>query len=351
MTILPASSLMTDLNFAATLSSSLPLPHPVFGRELRVGTRASPLALVQARSFMAQLGETFPLLEIFGSLQERRISTKGDRDQVRRLAEIGGKGLFSKEIHEALRAGEIDFAVHSLKDLETFLPDDLVLDCTLRREDPRDALVLRDRNAVQPGQDPLDCLPKGAVIGCASVRRQAQILARRPDLRFCLIRGNVQTRLRKLEEGACDATLLALAGLNRLGMAARADVVFEPDDMLPACGQGIIGITLRRRDTGLRKLMTAIEDPATRLAATAERALLEVLDGSCRTPIGGFAKFENGRLVLHGLIAAEDGSVVVRREIAGLPEEASALGAEMGAMLRRDTPAAVFSRLIGQPGW
>ncbi|WP_232228215.1 hydroxymethylbilane synthase [Asaia astilbis] len=327
------------------------LHHPAFGLALRVGTRASPLALVQARSFMTQLGMAHPFLEIFGSLCETQISTRGDRDQVRRLAEIGGKGLFSKDIHEALRSGQIDFAVHSLKDLETFLPDDLVLDCTLKREDPRDALVLRDRDAVRGGGDVLDCLPKGAVVGCASVRRQAQLLARRPDLRFCLIRGNVQTRLRKLEEGACDATFLALAGLNRLGLAGRADVIFEPDDMLPACGQGVIGITLRRRDTGLRSLMKAIEDPATRLAATAERALLEALDGSCRTPIGGFARLEKGELVLHGLIASEDGSVVIRRQISGSPDEATQLGTEMGEMLRRDTPPAVFAQVIGQPGW
>ena len=350
MTLTLARPLSIDPIAAAALPREL-LQHPAFGRTLRIGTRASPLALVQSRSFMAQLGAAYPFLEIFGSLQECPISTRGDRDQVRRLADIGGKGLFSKEIHESLRAGVIDFAVHSLKDLETFLPDDLVLDCTLRREDPRDALVLRDRDAVVAGGDALDCLPKGAVIGCASIRRQAQLLARRPDLRFCLIRGNVQTRLRKLEEGACDATFLALAGLNRLGLGSRADVVFEPETMLPACGQGIIGITLRRRDTGLRGLLAGIEDTATRIAATAERALLEALDGSCRTPIGGFARMEKGRLILHGLIASEDGACVVRRRIEGQPGEAAALGAEMAAMLRRDTPEAVFDRLIGQPGW
>ncbi|WP_243444036.1 hydroxymethylbilane synthase [Asaia prunellae] len=336
--------------YAVSLSPEF-LHHPAFGQALRVGTRASPLALVQARSFMTQLSLAHPFIELFGSLCETPISTRGDRDQVRRLADIGGKGLFSKEIHESLRAGTIDFAVHSLKDLETFLPDDLVLDCTLEREDPRDALVLRNRDAVAQTGEPLDCLPKGAVIGCASVRRQAQLLARRPDLRFCLIRGNVQTRLRKLEEGACDATFLALAGLKRLGLADRADVIFDPEEMLPACGQGIIGITLRRRDTGLRALVKTIADSTTHLAAIAERTLLETLDGSCRTPIGGFARIENGDLVLHGLIAAEDGSVLVRRKIKGSPADAARLGVEMGVMLRRDTPSAVFERVIGQPGW
>ncbi|GEL02674.1 hydroxymethylbilane synthase [Swaminathania salitolerans] len=350
MTISPARSPIHDLHGATTLSPDV-LGHPLFGQTLRIGTRASPLALVQTRSFMAQLGERFPFLELFGGLREQRISTKGDRDQIRRLAEIGGKGLFSKEIHQALRAGEIDFAVHSLKDLETFLPNDLVLGCVLRREDPRDALVLRDRASLRPGGDPLDALPAGAVIGCASIRRQAQLLARRPDLRFCLIRGNVQTRLAKLEAGACDATFLALAGLNRLGLGARADVIFEPEDMLPACGQGMIGITLRRSDAGLLSLMPAIEDRESRLAARAERALLEGLDGSCRTPVGGFARIVKGELVLHGLIAAEDGSFVLRRSLSGAPEEGAGLGAELAAILRRDTPPDLFARLIGQPGW
>nr|WP_264815789.1 hydroxymethylbilane synthase [Asaia krungthepensis] len=350
MTISPARPLTLDPHSAATLPAAL-LTHPVFGRDLRVGTRGSPLALVQTRSFMAQLGEAYPFLEIFGSIKAQEISTRGDRDQSRRLAEIGGKGLFSKEIHEALRAGRIDFAVHSLKDLETFLPDDLMLGCTLRREDPRDALVLRDRGALRPGNDPLSALRKGAIIGCASIRRQAQLLARRPDLRFCLIRGNVQTRLNKLEAGECDATFLALAGLNRLGLGDRADVVFEPEAMLPACGQGIIGITLRRADDGLRALLPALEDRATRHAAMAERALLEGLDGSCRTPIGGYAAITGGRLTLHGLIASEDGSFVLRRSLSGAPEEGAALGAELATQLRRDTPRAVFERLIGQPGW
>lgn len=350
MTISPARSPILGPHYAANLSSDV-LDHPVFGRNLRVGTRASPLALVQTRSFMAQLGEAFPFLELFGTLCEQEISTRGDRDQVRRLAEIGGKGLFSKEIHEALRAGEIDFAVHSLKDLETFLPDDLVLGCTLPREDPRDVLVLRDRDRGDIRSDPLDALPHGALIGCASVRRKAQLLARRPDLRFCLIRGNVQTRLAKLEQGACDATLLALAGLNRLGMSARADVIFEPEDMLPACAQGIIGVTLRRRDRDLNVLIPAIEDGATRIAATAERALLAGLDGSCRTPIGGFAAITGETVTLHGLIASEDGGFMLRRSLSGHVNEALLLGEELAAILRRDTPTAIFDRLIGQPSW
>jgi len=350
MTISPALALKLNPHLAATLPSAL-FTHPVFGRDLRVGTRGSPLALVQTRSFMAQLGQAYPFLEIFGSIKAQEILTRGDRDQSRRLAEIGGKGLFSKEIHEALRAGRIDFAVHSLKDLETFLPDDLLLGCTLRREDPRDALVLRDRDGLCPGGDPLSALRKGAIIGCASIRRQAQLLARRPDLRFRLIRGNVQTRLRKLEAGECDATFLALAGLNRLGLGDRADVVFEPEAMLPACGQGIIGITLRRKDDGLLALMPALEDRMTRHAAMAERALLEGLDGSCRTPIGGYASVGEGRLTLHGLIASEDGSFVLRRSLTASPEEASAMGAELAAIMRRDTPREIFDRLIGQPGW
>ncbi|MBS1061711.1 hydroxymethylbilane synthase [Gluconobacter wancherniae] len=312
---------------------------------LRVGTRASPLALVQTRNFLTRLTRFCPVLRDMGAFQEHQISTEGDRNLVQRLAEIGGKGLFSKEIHEALSAGRIDFAVHSLKDLETNLPPGLVLACTLKREDARDALILRDRTVKLDPADPYACLPEGALVGCASVRRQAQLLNRRPDLRFCLLRGNVQTRLDKLRAGACDATLLALAGLRRLGMEDRVDVVIDPSQMLPASGQGIVGVTVREIDIDLRELLSAIEDPEARAVATAERALLAELDGSCRTPIGGYARMDGSELHLSGLVASEDGKFLLRREIRGAPLDAARMGYELAVELRRDTPEAIFAEI------
>lgn len=313
---------------------------------LRVGTRASPLALVQTRNFLTRLTRFCPVLRDLGAFQEFQMSTIADRNLRDRLSEIGGKGLFSKEIHDVLVAGEIDFAVHSLKDLETRLPDGLVLACTLKREDARDTLILRDRKVDIDPEHPYDVLPEGALIGCASVRRQAQMLHVRPDLRFCLLRGNVQTRLDKLNGGACDATLLALAGLRRLGMEDRVDAVLEPSVMLPAAGQGIVGVTVRESDHELRELLSAIEDPEARAVATAERALQAALDGSCRTPIGGYARVRGDRLYLDGLIASEDGTFLIRRHIHGPMNEAARLGRELADELRRDTPVDIFDKIV-----
>lgn len=320
------------------------LPSKTSRLPLKVGTRASPLALVQTRNFLTRLTRFCPVLRDMGAFEEFQINTSGDRSALR-LADIGGKGLFSKEIHEVLLEGGIDFAVHSLKDLETNLPEGLILACTLKREDARDVLMLRDRKMVSRQEDPLSCLPEGAMIGCASVRRQAQLLHYRPDLRFCLIRGNVQTRLDKMNAGQCDATLLALAGLRRLGMEDRVDVILEPSFMVPASGQGIVGVTVRESNTELRELLSAIEDPEARAVATAERALLAELDGSCRTPIGGYARLENNILRVSGLVASEDGSFYLRKEIYGGPAEAEKLGKELAIQLRRDTPDHVFAEI------
>ncbi|GAN53918.1 hydroxymethylbilane synthase [Tanticharoenia sakaeratensis] len=312
---------------------------------LRVGTRGSPLALVQTRAFLTRLTRFCPVLRDMGAFQEHQINTTGDRELGRRLADIGGKGLFSKEIHEALAEGRIDFAVHSLKDLETTLPPGLVLACTLRREDARDALILRPGLVPPRSGHPLDSLPEGALVGCSSTRRQAQLSAMRPDLRFCLLRGNVQTRLDKLASGVCDATMLALAGLRRLGMEDRADIVLAPDIMVPAAGQGIVGVTVRESDAELRELLSAIEDPVARAVSTAERALLAELDGSCRTPIGGHAQLDpSGQmLTLDGLVAREDGSFLLRRRVSGPARDARRLGTELGHSLRADSPADIFA--------
>ena len=323
-------------------------PPPVrHGRALplRVGTRASPLALVQTRAFLRVLGGFCPVLRGMDVFQEHAIQTTGDAVQDRRLAELGGKGLFAKEIHEALLDRRIDFAVHSLKDLETALPPGIVLACTLPREDARDTLILGPgcRGGSDPG-DPYAALPRGALIGTCSVRRQAQLLHARPDLRIATMRGNVQSRLAKLARGECDASLLALAGLRRLGLEHEASVVLEPDVMVPSAGQGIVGVTVREADAELRALLAAIEDPDARAVSTAERAMLAVLDGSCRTPIGGYARvMPDGTLELTGLAAREDGSFLLKRSVRGALDDARRLGEELGASLRADCPADIFS--------
>ncbi|MBO6037902.1 MAG: hydroxymethylbilane synthase [Acetobacter sp.] len=316
---------------------------------LRVGTRTSPLALKQTCLFLEMLTRFCPVLRDMGAFQEFHISTTGDQVQNRRLAEIGGKGLFAKEIHEALLDRRIDFAVHSLKDLETTLPPGLVLACTLPREDARDVLILASDSVITEGEDPFSVLPQRALIGCSSVRRQAQLLHRRPDLKFGLLRGNVQTRLKKLEERQCDATLLALAGLKRLSLTEQVSIVLDPTVMVPAAGQGIIGVTVREDDAELRELLVAIEDYEARSVATAERALLMELDGSCRTPIGGYARFmrsekaiDSAEVHLTGLVAREDGSFLLKRHVQGPATEAAALGRELGKSLRRDSPSDIF---------
>jgi hydroxymethylbilane synthase len=309
---------------------------------LRVGTRASPLALWQTRHFLSIITSFCPVLHQAGAFEEHAIATSGDRIQDRKLAEIGGKGLFAKEIHEALLDGRVDFAVHSLKDLETELPPGIVLACTLTREDARDAVVLRAPLADSLG--PFAALPRGAVIGSSSVRRQSQLLHARPDLTVKLIRGNVGTRLGRVAAGEFDASLLALAGLRRLGLEAQAAVALDPEEMVPAAGQGIVGVTVRADDTELHELLAAIEDHEARAVSSAERALLAALDGSCRTPIGGHARLRpDGRLRLTGLVARTDGSFLLKRHIEGLAADAARLGAELGEGLRRDGPADLFA--------
>jgi len=311
---------------------------------LRVGTRRSPLALVQTRSFLAVLGSFCPVLCGMNVFEEHALQTTGDAVQDRRLADIGGKGLFAKEIHEALVDGRIDFAVHSLKDLETELPPGIVLACTLKREDCRDTFIFGDGHHVADPADPFTVLPQGAIVGTSSVRRQAQLLHARPDLRVTTIRGNVQSRLAKVRAGECDASLLALAGLRRLDMESEASVVLDPEIMVPAAAQGIIGITVREDDEELCELLSAIEDPEARAVSTAERAMLAVLDGSCRTPIGGHARLlPDGQLRLTGLVARADGSFLLKRSLTGALSDAKRLGEALGDSLRGGSPADIFA--------
>ena len=295
---------------------------------LRIGTRGSPLALWQANAVKAALAAADPGLAPDGAIEIVVIRTTGDRVQDRTLSEIGGKGLFTKEIEEQLIDGGIDLAVHSMKDVPTVLPDGLVIDGMLPRADPRDALV-----ALAPGG--VAALPEGAVIGTASLRRQAQLLHRRPDLRVVPIRGNVDTRLAKLAAGQVAATILAQAGLVRLGKADVATAILEPETMLPAVAQGAVGIERRAGDARAADLLARISDGATTTAVAAERALLAVLDGSCRTPIAAYAELDpSGGLRLRGLVAAPDGSRLVSGEWGGPAIDAERIGREGGAELR-----------------
>jgi len=296
---------------------------------IRIGTRGSPLALAQAHETRRRLAGSSPQLAEEDALEIVEIKTTGDKIQDRALAEVGGKGLFSKEIDSAMLNGEIDIAVHSMKDVETWLPDGIVLAAVLEREDPRDAFVCLT-------SDSLAALPAGSTVGTSSLRRQAQLLHRRPDLKVDLLRGNVQTRLRKLDAGEADATFLAIAGLNRLEMAHVATEVLEPADLLPAVAQGAIGITCRGEDTDLRDLLAAINHEETGVRVSCERAMLAALDGSCRTPIGGLAEFEaDGRLRLRGLVGAPDGSRLYETERSGAASDAEAMGRDAGEELRR----------------
>ena len=315
---------------------------------LRVGTRTSALARAQTRHVLDSLRIAFPALREPDAFEEHPIRTSGDAVQDRSLADLGGKALFAKEIHEALAGRRIDLAVHSLKDLETKLPDGIVLASTLKREDARDVLILGpDCRRIDLG-DPFATLPTGALIGTASVRRQAQLLHARPDLRIALLRGNVPTRLARVQAGRFAASILALAGLRRLELEPAASLVLAPDVMVPAAGQGIVGVTVRAESTELRHLLAAIEDPEAHAVSAAERALLAALDGSCRTPIGGYARLvEAGagqppRLQLTGLVARKDGSFLLKRSLQGAPADAAALGAELGASLRVDSPRDIF---------
>jgi len=324
-----------------------PAAHPRQRLPLRVGTRGSPLARVQTRIFLGLLARFCPVLapgfndqDVF---QEHVIRTTGDQVQDRPLAEIGGKGLFSKEIHEALLDGRIDFAVHSLKDLETELPPGIVLACTLRREDARDALILGPQCAPPIAGDPFSALPAGATVGTNSPRRQAQLLHARPDLRITMMRGNVDSRVQKVMRGDCMATPLAIAGLRRLKLEDNI-VPLDPEAMVPSAGQGIVGITVRAANTELRELLAAIEDPEARAVSTAERALLASLDGTCRTPIAGYARLlPDGRLHLTGLVARLDGSFLLKRSLHGPATDAARIGTELGAGLRADSPRDIFA--------
>jgi len=292
-----------------------------------IGTRGSPLALAQAHEVRARLVAAHDGLAE-DDIEIVVISTKGDEILDRALSEIGGKGLFTEEIEARLSSGDIDIAVHSMKDMPTELPPGLDIPCLLPREDVRDAFI-------SPRARTLDDLPHGAVVGSASLRRQAQILQRRPDLSVITFRGNVQSRLRKLEAGEVDATLLALAGLNRLDRADVATDIMDPDIMLPAVAQGAIGIESRIGDARINDLLAPISCAETLLRVTAERAMLAALDGSCRTPIAALATLDGDNLHLRGRVLRPDGSEMLETTRTGPAADAHALGADAGAELKQ----------------
>jgi hydroxymethylbilane synthase len=301
---------------------------------LRIGSRGSPLALAQAREVQRALAAASAIAP--AQIAIKVIRTTGDMVQDRPLAEAGGKGLFTKEIEQALLSGTIDMAVHSSKDMPTALPPGLVLSAFLPREDPRDAFISHKAQSLAE-------LPAGAVVGTASLRRQAMLKRLRGDLAVVAMRGNVETRLRKLASGDVDATLLAVAGLKRLGLIAKATALLDVDEFLPAVGQGAIGIETRADDATTGALVSKINHADTATALAAERAFLAVLDGSCRTPIAGHARIKDGGVRFRGMILRPDGGAAFEASREGRRDDAAALGADAGRELRRRAGADFFA--------
>ncbi|CTQ49822.1 hydroxymethylbilane synthase [Jannaschia donghaensis] len=300
---------------------------------LRIGTRGSPLALAQAHETRARLMAAFELPD--EAFQIEVIKTTGDRILDRPLKDIGGKGLFTREIEEALAAGVIDIAVHSMKDMPTLQPDGLIIDCYLPREDVRDAFVTLDGGSLAD-------LPAGSVVGSSSLRRRAQIALRRPDLKLVEFRGNVQTRMKKLGDGVADATFLAMAGLNRLKMHEVPRHATDTADMLPAVAQGCIGIERRVTDDNAARMLAAIHHAPTGMRLNCERQFLKTLDGSCETPIAGLAELDGDILNFRGEILRPDGSDVLTVEGECPVTGGAALGARLAQDLLDRAPEGFF---------
>jgi hydroxymethylbilane synthase len=297
----------------------------MMGDAIRLGTRGSKLALWQTNFVAASLARGRPGLAVATQI----IATTGDKAPDRALTKIDDQGLFTKELEKALLAGAIDAAVHSLKDLPTVIPDGLCLGAVLKRHDPRDALVARSARSLAE-------LPPGARVGSGSPRRVAQLRALRPDLLGVAIRGNLDTRLRKLDEsGAYDAIIVARAGLDRLGLSPRAAESFAVEQMLPAPGQGALAVECRADDANTRARLALLDDADSAAAVRAERAFLRILEGGCRVPIGAFGELHGGEMRLSGVVASLDGERLLRADVRGSKDDPEALGAELAAVIRR----------------
>jgi hydroxymethylbilane synthase len=298
---------------------------------LRIGTRGSKLALVQSEWVKKEVQTRHPEVRV----ELVKIKTEGDKVLDSPLSKIGGKGLFVKEIEDALLRNDVDLAVHSLKDVPGDLPTGLSIAVYPKREDPRDALVSKHFRTVED-------LPQGASVGTSSLRRSAQLLHMRPDLHIVPLRGNVDTRLRKLDSGDLQAIVLATAGLNRLGLSDRITASLSPEVVLPAIGQGVLGMELKEGDQKTRDLISFLNDLETELAARAERAFLKELEGGCQVPLAGYARVEKDRIVLDGMVAELDGSVILRQQRAGGKDKPE----ELGIALARQLIAAGADRIL-----
>ncbi len=305
--------------------------------KIRIGTRGSKLAIVQCEWVRERIRSTNPAVEV-GLV---RIKTEGDKILGSPLSKIGGKGLFVKEIEEALLDGRVDLAVHSMKDLPAELPEGLILAAFPEREDPHDVLISN-------GNLPLSELPKGGRLGTSSLRRAAQVLHLRPDLEILPLRGNVDTRLKKLKRGDFDAVILAAAGINRLGLAEEISQILTTVDVLPAIGQGVLGLEVRRDDRTVIDLLGAMNHRPTELAATAERAFLQKLEGGCQVPIAGLARLDGDALNLEGMVAELDGSRLLRDKIRGPGEQARELGASLAGRLIDAGAGEILDRIYGR---
>ena len=302
---------------------------------LRLGTRGSPLAMAQTHEVAAALMAANPALRPDGAIEIVVIRTSGDRIQNKTLADQGGKGLFVKEIEEALEAGTIDVGVHSAKDLPTRLPHGMRIGCVLPRADPRDAFFARHDYT-------LESLPAGSVVGTASPRRQALVLSVRPDLKVALLRGNVGTRLKKLEEGVVDATMLAVAGLDRLDEAWRIKTYLDPNVIVPAAGQGTIALEIRSQDTATATALESVNCATSATILNAERAVVGALNGSCNSPIAAWGRIQGDEFFMEALAARLDGSAIHRVRLAGSFAQALSIGHEAGRQLSEALPPNFF---------
>ena len=306
-------------------------------KQLRIGTRGSALALAQATLVQNQIQDHHPQITV----ELEIIKTTGDKIQDVPLAKIGGKGLFTKEIEMAILAGEVDLGVHSMKDVPTEVPDGLVIGITTIREDPRDAFISRKYQSLRE-------IPPGGRIGTGSLRRKAQLLHLRPDLEIVPLRGNVDTRLRKLVEENLDAVILATAGLRRLGRAAEITAIIPETEMLPAIGQGALGLEYRQDDAETRNLLEFLDHPETKVTVAAERAFLARLEGGCQVPIAAKGSLKNGELILEGLIGDLTGTRIYREQVAGPPEAAEHLGRKLAQRLLQLGGAQILSEIYGR---